>query len=131
VQVGTAYLYRVRAVTVAGATSAYSNVDLAIGIAFTDDPLIAGATPIKAQHVLELRQATNAIRGLANLGAAGWTDNSLPGVTVKAVHIQEIRTNLDGALSALGLPLFQYTNTSLQGIPIKLIHVEEIRQRMK
>jgi hypothetical protein len=127
----SAYLYRVRAVGSSGNPSSYSNVDLATAITFADDPLTIGSTLIKAQHVSQLRQAVNAVRAVANLGAVSWTDNTLSGITIKAIHIQEIRTKLDEALSALGLSAGQYTDSSLSGTAIKKVHIDEIRQRVK
>jgi hypothetical protein len=128
---GAAYLYRVRAVNASGTVSAPSNADLATAIVFTDDPLVIGLTSIKAQHIAELRQAANAVRALANLGAAGWTDSSLSGVNIKAVHIQEVRAGLDQAFSLLGQPVNQYTDPSLPGLTARKVHIDEIRQRVK
>lgn len=126
-----AYLYRVRSADANGNLSAPGSIDVATAITFTDNPLIAGTTTIKAQHVTELRQAVNAVRAAANLSAATWTDASLTNVAIKAVHIQELRTNLDLALSTLGYTPAPYTDTSLAGILIKKVHVDELRQRVK
>jgi hypothetical protein len=128
---GIAYLYRVRAVDAFGNVSPYSNLDVATAIAFTDNPLMADSTVVKAQHVAELRQAVNAVRTTANLPAAIWTDTALSGVTVKAVHVQELRMNLDQALSALGLTVSPYTDSALSGVGIKKVHIDELRQRVK
>lgn len=129
---GMAYLYRVCAVDAVGNHSAYSNIDLTTTILFTDDPLVAGVTTIKAQHLLELHQAVNALRATAGLGAATWTDSSPAGVMIKAAHIQELRTNLDQALSALGLTTAPYTDPTLStAINIKRDHIAELRQRLK
>src|SRR5206468_3635895 len=128
---GTSYVYRVCAVDAAGNHSAYSNVDLATAISFTDEPLTPGTTTIRAQHISELRQAISAVRTLAGLSAVTWTDPSLSGVTIKAVHIQEMRISLDEALSSLGLPASSYTDSSLTGIAVKKVHVDELRQRVR
>jgi hypothetical protein len=124
------YLYRVRAVDASGNSSSASSVDIATAITFTDDPLTS-STLVKAQHLTELRQAVNAVRAAAGLGAAGWTDSAPAGMLIKATHIQELRTNLDQALSTLGVPVNQYTDSSLSGLGIKKVHIEEIRQRVK
>jgi hypothetical protein len=127
-----AYLYRVRSADAGGNLSAPGSIDVATAITFTDDPLSIGVTPIKAQHVTELRQAVNAIRATANLSAATWTDTTLnSSVSVKAVHITELRTNLDQALTALGLPVSGYTDASLSGVLIKKVHLDELRQRVQ
>src|SRR5205807_8510834 len=87
------YLYRVRAIGSSGNFSPPSNIDMATAITFSDDPLTAGSTPVRAQHLMDLRQAVSAVRVAANLSATSWTDNSLSGVAIKAIHIQELRTN--------------------------------------
>ncbi len=128
---GIAYLYRVRAVDAAVTTKALSNFDLATVIIFTDDPLIAGVTTIKAQHLIELRQAINAVRITGGLTTTTWTDPSPLGVWIRAVHVQEMRTALDPALGALGLPVQPYANPSLSGATVMRIDFDELRQRVK
>lgn len=129
---GVAYLYRVKAVDSLGLITAASNLDLATAISFTDDPLVANSTIIKAQHLLELRQAVDAVRLLAGLTAISWTDASPQGVAIKKVHIEELRANLDQALQTLGLPTPSYTDPTLTTITaIKKVHFDELRQRVK
>lgn len=130
VTVGTAYLYRVRAVDTSGYFSPYSNVDLATAVTFLDDPL-ASAAPIKAQHLVELRQAVNAVRVTAGLGPASWTDAAPQGARIKALHVQELRTMLDQALAALNLPIQSYTDPNLTNARVKKEHFEQLRQRVK
>jgi PKD repeat protein len=100
-------------------------------VIFTDDPLVPGSTIIKAVHLAELRTAVNAVRALAGLSAATFTDSATPGVVIKAVHITELRTALDPALSALGLPTGGYTDTISRGVIVKAVHIQELRNRMK
>lgn len=126
----TAYLYRVRAVN-AGGTSGDSAYDLATTVIFTDDPLMAGLTVIRAIHLAELRTAVNAVRAQASLGAASFTDAASAGVLVKAVHINELRTALDAAMSALSLAAGGWTDVPASGVAIKAVHFQEIRDRMK
>lgn len=130
---GTSYLYRVRAVDATGNVSTFSNLDLSTTILFTDDPLNIGTTPVKAQHVTELRDAVNAVRTSAGLAPATWTDPTLPGIVIKTVHVQELRTRLDEALVGLGLPTPSYTDPTLApGVTvIKAAHVEELRQAVR
>lgn len=129
VSANTAYLYFVRAINAGG--TADSAPDLATTVIFTDDPLVAGVTIIKAVHLAELRTAVNAVRALAGLAAGTYTDAATPGVVVKAVHINELRTQLDQAMSALALPTGGWTDTLGPGVPIKAIHFQEIRNRVK
>jgi hypothetical protein len=128
---GTAYLYHVKAVFAGGASSAYSSPDLATTVVFTDDPLTQGVTTIKAQHFDELRQAVGAVRALANLQPAAWTDQTLAGSSIKAAHVEELRTNLDQALAALGITTTPYSDAPLAGVFVKKVHLEELRQRLR
>ena len=128
----TTYIYRVRAVDANGNYSDFSNTDIATTIVFTDDPLVVAVTIISAQHVVQLRQAVNAVRAAAGLSAATWTDSSLTGVVVQAVHITELRSNLDAARSALGLSTGSYTDSlTPQSTTIRAVHVSELRNRVK
>ena len=124
----TAYLYRVRAVDGGGNVSPYSNLDVATAITFTDDTIITGSTFVKAAHINELRQAVDAVRATAHLGAANWGASITSGVTtVQADHIQTLRTNLDQARGALSLPPCSYTNAGV-GVLIQKNHIDELRQ---
>ncbi len=130
VSANTAYLYRVRAVNASGA-SADSAADLATTVIFTDDPLVARSTVIKAVHLAELRTAVNAVRSLAGIGTTTFTDSASPGILVKAIHITQLRTALDAALSPLGLSTGGYTDALTAGVLIKAVHFQEIRNRVK
>src|SRR5262249_51871487 len=89
----TAYLYRVRAVG-PGGSSVDSPADLATTVIFSDDPLTNHIT-IKAVHLGELRTSVNAVRALANLSVASFTDPNPAGVVILAIHINELRAALD------------------------------------
>lgn len=122
----TAYLYRVRAVK-GGTSSDPSGFDLATTTIFPES-IIAGATTVKASHLLELRTAVNAVRALASLGSATFTDPSPAGVLIKGVHIVELRSALDAARSALNLPTAFYENQPLPvGHPIRAVHLLNLR----
>jgi chitodextrinase len=126
-----AYLYRVRAVGSNGNSSPPSNIDLATAITFTDPQLTAGSTFVRAQHLLELRQAVDAVRAAANLSAVGWTDGNLVGAEIMAVHLTELRTNLDQALTVIGIAPAPYSDPTPSGVLIRKDHIDEIRQRVK
>ena len=101
---------------------------------FTDNTLTVGVTTAKAQHVLELRQAVDALRAVAGLVSATWTDPTLtPNATrIKAAHIMELRARLEEAAVALGYTQMAYTDPNLNtGSTIKRIHIEELRQRIR
>jgi microcystin-dependent protein len=97
---------------------------------FTDDPLTAGSTMIRAVHITELRTRINALRARVNLGAFVFTDPSLSSGTtmVRAQHIQELRTALLQAYASAGLTPPTFTDAALAaGSAIKAVHVAELR----
>lgn len=100
---------------------------------FTNDTIMVGQTTARAQHIIELRQAVDALRAVAGLSPALWTDPGLTaGNTVKAVHILELRTLLDDVATRLGFATSPYTDPGLtSGFVIKRIHIEELRQRIR
>ncbi len=122
----TSYLYRVRAINAAG-SSGDSSSDIATTVIFVDDPLTAG-TVVKAVHLAQARTAVNAVRQLAGLTAATFTDTASAGVMVKAVHITEMRTALDAALGPLGRGSGGYTDAT--PVVIKAAHFQDIRNRV-
>jgi hypothetical protein len=139
-----AYLYRVCGVDAGGAQlTVYSNVDLATTVIFTDDPLIAHSpsqpgTTIKAEHLVQLRQAVNAVRVLAGFGAASWTyanPVSFPVEQRRPIYwedIKELRDGLDQALNALGRWEPYVTDPQLtRGMIVRANHFQELRQRVK
>jgi hypothetical protein len=122
----TAYLYKVRA-TAGGSVSAYSGVDLATTVAFTDSTLTAGTTPIRSAHLTEARTAVNAVRALAGLAAATFTDTAAAGTACRSVHITELRTALNAARAALGLTAVTYANSGAAGTVAHAADVAELR----
>ena len=128
---GTTYFYKVKAVAPL-TSSDFSVIDLATTIAFTDDPLVPGATTIKSAHLVELRNAVNAIRVTLGLSAISFVNSLAPGTPVRATDIVEIRTALAGVLSALGLPAtFTDDPLVIGSTPIRAVHVQELRQKIK
>jgi len=126
-----AYLYAVKWVNGSSVASALSAPDLATTFFFTDEPLVAQSTKIKAVHLQELRSAIGLVRDLAGLAAFSYTDSTITaGVTkIKTVHLTELRTALDAARSALTLPALTYTDPSPTApvTPVKAAHVNELR----
>jgi len=136
---GIAYLYKVSAEDSSNLVQGWTNADIATTVFFTDDPLTAGSTVIKAAHVTELRTAVNAVRAAAGLTAANWSNSSLNGAWIKARDIYELRAGLGDALNVLGLPAPNYTDSTLMnytvnpplGVSVKKAHIDEIRQHVK
>jgi hypothetical protein len=117
VSANTAYLYKVHAITPAGAP--FSTPDLATTVIFTD-PSIGAGTTIKAAHFAELRTAVDAVRALAGLGGGSYsTDPTLnAGATlIKAAHLTELRTALDQARASvippMPLPAISYATPNI------------------
>lgn len=105
-------------------------VDAATTTVFTDPTLSAGSTVVRAAHIVELRQATGALRTIAGLSPFAWTDPSLgAGTTVRAVHTTELRTALSEARNMVGLPSQTFTDPALSsGVLIRAVHLNELRQ---
>ena len=95
---------------------------------FTDDPLAAQSTSIKAVHVTQLRAAIDSVRVARGLGTFAWTDPTLtPGITpVKAVHLIQLRTALNQAYQAAGRTAPTYTDPTGPTV-IKALHLNELR----
>jgi hypothetical protein len=121
-------------VPTSGSAYTKSNAFAYLPTIFTDDTLVPGVTTAKAQHIIELRQAIDAMRAVAGLQPASWTDATLVPTTtvIKAVYIQELRTYLDDAATRLGYTTQPYTDPSLtMSYVIKRVHIEELRQRIR
>lgn len=117
----------------AGSVYSKTNAFAYLPTVFTDDTIVVGQTTAKAQHIIELRQAVDALRNVAGLGPAPWTDPSLAaGNTIRAIHIQELRAFLDDVAPRLGYSTSPYTDPGLtSGFTIKRVHIEELRQRIR
>jgi hypothetical protein len=128
-----AYIYKVRSVDAGSHKSTFSNGDLATTVIFTDDPLVATTTIVKAVHLTELRTAIDAVRTLAGLGGGTYSDLSPAGVVVKKTHIDEMRAALDPARSTLSLSPLTYTDTTitLNTTIVKAAHFQELRNGVK
>ena len=102
-----------------------------ISVDFTDNPLVAQSTNVKAVHITELRTAINAARTRNGLAASTWTDPTLTArsTTLKAVHITELRTALNQVYTRLGRALPTYTDPTLVAgqTTSKAAHVQELR----
>ena len=134
---GNAYIYRVKAADAANNLSPVSNVDVATAITFDDDPFPVPPTftMVKAQHIVQLRTAINALRITAGLTAASWTQTINPAqpgtVTIMAIDVEELRIKLDDALGIFNLPTGGYTDASLSNKQILKTHITELRSRVK
>lgn len=119
---------------VSGAEYSKPNAFAYLPTVFADDTVVVSVTKVSRAHIIELRQAVDALRVVAGLTPAPWIDPALvPTIDIiKAIHIQELRTYLDDAASRLGYSTSPYTDPTLStGFMIKRVHIEELRQRIR
>lgn len=115
--------------------SAAKSVKATFSKTYTDDPITAQSTAIKAAHITELRQAINTLRSNNSLSSFSYTDSTLTAATtqVKAVHITDLRSALNGVYTAKGLTQPTYTDPTITAgqTTAKKAHIAEIRQAVK
>jgi len=102
---------------------------------FTDDPLMAQNTVIRALHITELRAAIDTVRVANGMATFAWTDATLtPGsIPVSVIQFVELRRALDEAYQAAGRMTPTYTDPNLvAGVTgIKAIHLNELRTTVR
>jgi hypothetical protein len=101
--------------------------------AFTDNPIVQYSTTVKAQHVLELRNAIASLWSVGGLGTPTWANAVAAGAVIRATDVQEMRGKLNQALTALGYFPSSYTDDPLQpqSTVIKKIHIDQLRNGVK
>lgn len=108
-----------------------STATFTIGLTpFSDDPLTAGITPVKAVHITELRERIDVIRTRLGLAGYPWTDAALtPGTsTIKAVHVAELRAALAEAYVRSGRSAPAYASPApAPGVLITAAAINELR----
>ena len=120
----------------AGNTKTVSlTVTLSGTAAFTDDPVVAQSTPVKAVHLIEARAAIDSVRAVHGLPTFGWTDPALTqGITpAKAVHLTELRTALNQAYQAASRALPTYTDATVvtRVTVITAVQLNELRTAVR
>ena len=129
VSASTTYLYQVRAV-IGTAMTDYSNVDLATTIMFTDDATLPSKI-IKASHLQELRDATNAVLTAANLATVSFPALTPGTTTVLTNDILDVRSALVRAYYSIGKPIPAFTYSINHGTTIKAVDLQELRDLTK
>ena len=118
---------------VLGATPTHAQ-SLPASCTFTDDPVIAGVTVVKAVHVTQLRVCINDVRIQRSLSTVTWTDSTLTAQqsTVKAVHVIEIRSAIAAIYTAAGTSAPQFTDTiTATTTTIRAVHFNELRSAIR
>lgn len=97
---------------------------------FTDDPVVAGGTVVRAVHLTELRERIDALRATGGLQPFAYADPTIrAGVTrVRALHLTELRAALDEAYDAAGRARPRYTGAVQAGVAVRALHVNELRR---
>lgn len=132
VSADTTYLYQVQAVDASDDPSAFSNIDAATTVVFTDDLLVALTTTVKLVHVTQLRTAVNAIRAAATLDPLAADGTLTAGAPVRTQHITALRNGLNEAHSVIGLSALTYTDPTLtSATKIKTAHIHELRNGVR
>jgi hypothetical protein len=133
-----AYLFRVTAADASMHVSAnQSNIDYAVMATqlFTDERLVAGATEVRARHVVELRNAIDALRMAVGLPTV-WAGAPAPSGEITADVFASLLDPFSAARGqpGLGLPPFGYTGgvaTPAKGNTILAAHVQQLRDALR
>ena len=98
---------------------------------FTDDPIVAGVTPVRAVHFAELRTRIDAVRRGLGLGRYPWTNPVLRAAVtrVRLTHLLELREALAAAYAASGraAPRWNDPLPPTGRTPIRALHLTELR----
>jgi hypothetical protein len=87
---------------------------LSVTRAFTDDPLAAGVTVVRASHFQEMRDRVNALRTARMLAPFTFTNPVLSAtVSIQAAHLTEIRVALDQVYTADAVAKPVYTTPAI------------------
>ena len=133
---GVLYYFAVKAVSTSGVESPFSaevNAAIPVVTPFTDDPLVAGVTVMRAVHINELRTRINNLRTANGLPVVVWTDAAIAStVKIRAVHVSEMRSALNAvyAARALSLPTYSDPTVAAGTTTIKAVHITELRARI-
>ncbi|HKS24376.1 MAG TPA: S8 family serine peptidase [Thermoanaerobaculia bacterium] len=127
-------LYRVVA-KAGGASSNPSNVDVAYTKNFTDDPIVAAMTIVKAKHLVEVRQEVNALLDLGG-SAPVYAGSDLDEASIKTLvvtpsHFTTAMTNLNTARAAVGLSSVAFQVTPVTGAAIAGTPMANLRSGVK
>lgn len=101
---------------------------------FTNDPLVPGATAIRAIHINELRGRIDALRTRNGLGPFGWRDDPLvAGSTpIRAIHVADLRTALLQVYATRGIAAPTFARSGpVAGMVMRASDITEIRTALR
>ena len=99
-------------------------------LGFADTTIIAGVTPIRAIHLLELRIRIDRLRAKLYLPAYPWSDATVTAAItpIRAVHVIELRTALLQSYAATTQAEPIFTDESLGNARVvRAVHLNELR----
>ena len=102
-------------------------------VAFTDDPLVAGVTPIKAVHITELRNRIDTLRSVHGLGAYTYADPTLVvnSTAIAAQHVLDLRAALAEVYVAIfGAPPTYVTPAPSSGGSPLASYISDLRAKV-
>jgi len=111
-----------------------SNPVLISTYSYTDEPIVANSTPVRAIHITQLRTIIDAVRAASGLQSFSWTHPSLTaGSSIVAKEdVADLRSALDAALLNVGLTDPPWTDPVLNStVIIKREHIEQLRERSR
>jgi hypothetical protein len=104
-------------------------------LSFTDDPLAAGSTGVKAAHIAELRADVDGLRTRYDLTPFAWTDAVLTETVtaIKAAHISELRSALEAAFVSAGRtpPVFTTPAPTASLSLLSVAHIRDLRDAVR
>ena len=131
-----AYVYRVVSLDAQGRRSpALSPMDFAVTATtlFSDEPILKAATPIRAIHIVELRNAIDKVRIAAGKTPL-WQGAAPPSGTVTSDPITSLLAGFNDARAAFSLPGFVWsagTPSPQSGGAIRSEHIQEVRNALR
>ena len=85
-------------------------------LTFTDNPLQAGVTPVRALHLNELRTAITTLRSRYSLPTPTWPSGAIGiGTVIQAAHLTEVRAALADVYIAAGLAVPAWSPATVTG----------------
>ena len=97
------------------------------GTPFTDDPLVAGTTVIKAVHFIQLRERINEQLARFLRPVHLYSNLITAGVTIRAMDLTEMYTAVNNALDAAGQPAIAVPTVTPGATAVSVSHLNNLR----